>query len=192
MAHGLPQIILPGELEDSYPVWANDSENANALNNLMGRWRHLSQAWGENSGLTGGTATALRSGATMTSVTSNDPAFMVGITAADLAIAGMTTQMRLVAAVAVASDEPDTTITFGLHAFTGGSSPTWAPTITATAVTGSTVAFSALDPNVLLTGNSGAFTPPADGAYLFCIKTTADTVNTLDYSFHLHLQYRHV
>jgi hypothetical protein len=190
MPHALPQVIVPGSLQDSFDVWANDSENANALNNLMGRWRHLSQAWGENSGISAGSA--LRSGATMSSSAANDPPFMVPVRAADLAIAGMTTQFRLVATVTIASDEPDTILTFGLHAFTGAGSPTWTPSITATAVTGSTVAIDGNDPSQIVTGSSGAFTPPSDGAYLFCVKPTAELFAATDVSFHVQLQYRHV
>jgi hypothetical protein len=189
MAHEIPRSIVPGTPRNIVDALDNDQANLDALEALMGRWSTLSQAWGENSGLGAGDPTLMLSGGSMSASDSNYPPFIFGVTATDLAVPEMTTQFRLVATMVCGVDEPDTTLTFGIHPFTGAGTTTFSPVVAAHYAA---VAIANTAPSDVQSVVGAPFVPPADGAYGFGITVTGATVNTLDFSYTVELQYRHV
>jgi hypothetical protein len=97
--------------------------------------------------------------------------------AADYAIAGLTTKLRVRSQVSTNATAPAITFTTGLYPLTvaGGSDGL---VITAGTVTsGSTVAFATPDASTITSGASTVFTPPSDGAFAFAVVTNAQIAN---------------
>ncbi len=114
------------------------------------------------------------------------------LAAADYAVAGLTTKLRLRAQVATNAIAPTTTHTVGLYPVTvaGGIDAT---TVTlGTVVSGSTVVFAAPPASTVTQGNSGDLTIPADGAYVLGVVNNAAPTTNAALFFSAQLQVRNV
>lgn len=122
---------------------------------------------------------------TPTSAGSNTPLVPIfPFTAAEFAVAGLTTKLRVLALVNVAG-APAVTITIGLYPLVAGSSLSLG-----TVVAGSTVAFASPSANTTTSGNSGDLTIPADGNYAFGYTLSGTPSN--GFTVHAFLQVRNV
>lgn len=99
---------------------------------------------------------------------------------ADYTVAGLTTRLRIRAQYLTNATDPAMTTTVGLHAVdsVAGTADIVVPTINATAVSGSTVAFTAAATaaSTRYQSNSGDFAVPADGYYCIAIVFTVANV----------------
>lgn len=100
------------------------------------------------------------------------------LAAADFAVAGKTTKLRVRAQALCNDNGFGQTATIGLYPVTSdfGSGPDTIKLTLGTVVSGSTVAFSSLSADSENQGNSGDFTIPADGYYVLgCVLSAAVT-----------------
>lgn len=116
-----------------------------------------------------------------TSVTS---ACLYLLTAADLAITGLTTKLRVVGVVKTAT-APAITITIGLYPVTAAAAST-----AGTVIAGSEVTITTPAANSDVSGNSGDLTLPADGLYI--LGYTVSNTPSGAFGVHAFLQARNV
>lgn len=126
-----------------------------------------------------------------TTVAGNNIADVFHLTAADLAVTGKTTKLRVRAIVACNPTAPACTFTYAMRtAALGGA----AGTISFTAAGVATSAFAIATPTAsAYTGAAGTeFTVPADGAYIFTVDASvAQAANSMTVH-NIVLEYRHV
>lgn len=107
------------------------------------------------------TGTLNTSGASLTTNTIQS----IQLVAADLAVAGKTTKLRIRAQISCNATAPAITFTFGLYPYTvAGGANTLVPTF-GTVVAGSTVAVTTPSASTVTASASSDVTIPADGAY---------------------------
>lgn len=112
---------------------------------------------------------------------------ILDLAAADYAIAGRTTKLRVRAQHSVGATPPAATLTVGLYPVTGLAAGAYT---FGAVVAGSTVAFVTTAANTLARSNSGDFAIPADGAYLLGVDL--DVAPAAATGLSVQLQLRHV
>lgn len=108
---------------------------------------------------------------------------------ADYTVAGKTQKLRIRAVETTVAAGPAVTLTIGMYPVTAISAG--ALTVGAV-VSGSTVAFASTAANTLAQGNSGDFTIPADGYYVFGVANSGTTAASSGHSLYFQLQSRSV
>lgn len=115
-------------------------------------------------------------------------------TAANYAVAGKTTKMRLMTSVGVNTVAPAANVSFGLSPVTavGGGSSNQSATFSGTFVTGSGITINTPTVSTRYTSPSADFDIPADGYYTFAITNSVTTAAGTRMVFTFELQIRHV
>lgn len=106
---------------------------------------------------------------------------------ADFAVASKTTVYRLRAQQTTAGTAPGQTLTVGMYPVTAVSAGNFT---VGTVTSGSTVAFTTTAANTIAEGNSGDFTAPSAGYFIFGVTTGSATAGGSAHNFHFQLQTR--
>jgi hypothetical protein len=102
------------------------------------------------------------------------PVLLLWLSAADYAVSGLASKLRVRAQLATNAVAPSGNWTVGLHPVSAVAGATGGLTYTiGAAVTGSTVVFTAPAAGSRLQGQTVDFTPPADGFYALGLVTSA-------------------
>jgi hypothetical protein len=118
---------------------------------------------------------------------------VIRLDAADFAMTGRTTKLKVKATITTNGTAPTGTLTVGLYPVSSvaGASNTHSIT-TGTVVASSTVAFAAPTANNVFSGDSAEFTMPADGAYVLAVNLSGATAANSFEEVTARLMVRHV
>jgi hypothetical protein len=209
----MPDVIFPHEFEDNVDQVASGQQVMDNLNAIaavvngdldatnipdlaiLGAYRTILSfpLVSQGAMATGGAAPFLPSGSAMThgTGTAGTPP-MIYLAAADYAVTGKTTKLRVRGQMFTDNGGAHTgvTYTFGLYALAAASGSTPGVVTSGAVIAGSTVAIANPGASAAFQGSSGDFNLPADGYYALGVATSATPVHEGRWA--AQLQLRHV
>lgn len=190
MALPVPTIGQPNSTEDQ-----DIADALTGLNSFIGTYRTIHESSSHMLGdLAAATYIFSATGGAVSGTTDIDqhvtPYFYFDD--ADYTVTSTTPKLRVRAQIATNATQPTITFTVGLYPVTtAGSADTLVFTL-GTVVSGSTVAFASPTASTVSQSNSGDFTVPADGAYMFGVVTSGTLTNNNSSKLAAQLQIRSV
>lgn len=185
MAISLPLGASNTGTNDWVDVYNNDAQLVNEFDDRDSNYQTILAGTGTYGASTSGTRYFVHGTTLSANANLGSGLILFYFSSSDNSISSKTQKLRIRAQQGTVATGPGTTLTVGMYPVTAVS----AGTLTVGSVTsGSTVAFVSTAGNTLAQGNSGDFTIPSNGYYIFAVANSGTTAASSGHDLFFQLQ----